>query len=91
MLHPHCPPHSDTTDTTTAQSQRRVSLSPLPTPTLSISAGQRTYESGQHGGVAPNFLTYSPRTLTASSLPFAFAQVTALRPRAVTPDSYTQV
>jgi hypothetical protein len=38
-------------------------------------------ESGQHGGMDPNFLTYSARTSTRPSPPDAFAQVTGLRPK----------
>ena len=67
----------------------RESPPPLHTPTLGISADQRTDDSGRHGGVDPNFRTYSARTSTSRVSSSALAQVRGLRPKAEMTDSST--
>lgn len=48
-----------------------------------LSSGQDAGESDQHDGALPNFLTYFRTDLDAAVRPYAFAQVTGLRLRAV--------
>jgi hypothetical protein len=53
---------SKSTDTADDQSRQCQLPQRLHTPTPDVSAGQRSAESGEHGGVDPNFRAYSGRT-----------------------------
>jgi hypothetical protein len=79
-----------TRHTTTAQSRWLVSLPPLHTPYPRHPRRSARGKSGQHGGIDPNFPTYSPRTSKPPAGSHTFMQVTGLRPTLRKTDTSTQ-